>query len=92
MSISVVCFLLSSFDKADTLIIVPRTHIGRRGCRTQRPRRSRAGTDGLSIPSAPLRQLSSIGIHRPLFATVNPLPNLVPTWNMAPTMDAPSSV
>jgi hypothetical protein len=27
-----------------------------------------------------------------LFATVNPLPNLVPTWNMAPTMDAPSSV
>ena len=24
-----------------------------------------------------------------LFATVNPLPNLAPTWNMAPTMDAP---
>jgi putative SOS response-associated peptidase YedK len=24
-----------------------------------------------------------------LFATVNPLPNLEPTWNMAPTMDAP---
>jgi len=24
-----------------------------------------------------------------LFATVNPLPNLSPTWNMAPTMDAP---
>jgi putative SOS response-associated peptidase YedK len=24
-----------------------------------------------------------------LFATVNPLPNLGPTWNMAPTMDAP---
>jgi hypothetical protein len=23
-----------------------------------------------------------------LFATVNPLPNLAPTWNMAPTMDA----
>ena len=24
-----------------------------------------------------------------LFATVNPLPNLMPTWNMAPTNDAP---
>jgi putative SOS response-associated peptidase YedK len=24
-----------------------------------------------------------------LFATVNPLANLAPTWNMAPTMDAP---
>jgi hypothetical protein len=24
-----------------------------------------------------------------LFTTVNPLPNLAPTWNMAPTMDAP---
>ena len=24
-----------------------------------------------------------------LFAAVNPLPNLAPTWNMAPTMDAP---
>jgi putative SOS response-associated peptidase YedK len=24
-----------------------------------------------------------------LFATVNPRPNLAPTWNMAPTMDAP---
>ena len=24
-----------------------------------------------------------------LFATMNPLPNLAPTWNMAPTMDAP---
>jgi putative SOS response-associated peptidase YedK len=24
-----------------------------------------------------------------LFGTVNPLPNLQPTWNMAPTMDAP---
>ena len=24
-----------------------------------------------------------------LFATVNPLPNLAPTWNMAPTMGAP---
>jgi hypothetical protein len=24
-----------------------------------------------------------------LFATVDPLPNLAPTWNMAPTMDAP---
>ena len=24
-----------------------------------------------------------------LFATINPLPNLAPTWNMAPTMDAP---
>ena len=24
-----------------------------------------------------------------LFATVNPLPNLAPTWNMAPTMEAP---
>jgi putative SOS response-associated peptidase YedK len=24
-----------------------------------------------------------------LFASVNPLPNLAPTWNMAPTMDAP---
>jgi putative SOS response-associated peptidase YedK len=24
-----------------------------------------------------------------LFATVNPLPNLMPTWNMAPTKDAP---
>ena len=23
------------------------------------------------------------------FAAVNPLPNLAPTWNMAPTMDAP---
>jgi putative SOS response-associated peptidase YedK len=25
-----------------------------------------------------------------LFATVNPPPNLTPTWNMAPTMDAPT--
>ena len=25
-----------------------------------------------------------------LFATVNPLPNLETTWNMAPTMDAPT--
>ena len=24
-----------------------------------------------------------------LFATVNPLPNLAPTWNVAPTIDAP---
>src|SRR3954451_20696688 len=24
-----------------------------------------------------------------IFGTVNPLPNLAPTWNMAPTMDAP---
>ena len=24
-----------------------------------------------------------------IFGTVNPLPNLPPTWNMAPTMDAP---
>src|SRR3954451_22744842 len=24
-----------------------------------------------------------------MFGTVNPLPNLAPTWNMAPTMDAP---
>jgi putative SOS response-associated peptidase YedK len=24
-----------------------------------------------------------------MFGTVNPLPNLTPTWNMAPTMDAP---
>ena len=24
-----------------------------------------------------------------LFATVNPLPNLAPTWNMAATMDTP---
>jgi putative SOS response-associated peptidase YedK len=24
-----------------------------------------------------------------LFGTVNPLPNLEPTWNMAPTLDAP---
>ena len=24
-----------------------------------------------------------------LFATVNPLPNFAPTWNMAPTKDAP---
>ena len=24
-----------------------------------------------------------------MFATVNPLPNLAPTWNMAPTMGAP---
>jgi hypothetical protein len=25
-----------------------------------------------------------------LFATMNPPPNLNPTWNMAPTMDAPT--
>ena len=24
-----------------------------------------------------------------IFGTVNPLPNFAPTWNMAPTMDAP---
>jgi putative SOS response-associated peptidase YedK len=24
-----------------------------------------------------------------LFATANPLPSFAPTWNMAPTMDAP---
>ena len=24
-----------------------------------------------------------------IFGTINPLPNLAPTWNMAPTMDAP---
>jgi putative SOS response-associated peptidase YedK len=29
-------------------------------------------TDGLSIPSAPLRQLSSIGIHRPVFRDREP--------------------
>jgi len=24
-----------------------------------------------------------------IFGTVNPMPNLEPTWNLAPTMDAP---
>ena len=53
--------------------------------------------DGLSIESAPhlttmcgryASFLPAEFIAR-LFATVNPLPNLAPTWNMAPTMDAP---
>jgi putative SOS response-associated peptidase YedK len=37
----------------------------------------------------PLRQFLPAEFIARLFATVNPLPNLAPTWNMAPTMDAP---
>jgi putative SOS response-associated peptidase YedK len=53
--------------------------------------------DGLSIQRAPhitdmcgryASFLPAEFIAR-LFTTVNPLPNLAPTWNMAPTMDAP---
>ena len=36
-----------------------------------------------------LRQFPPSGGYRQIFDTVNPLPNLAPTWNMAPTMDAP---
>jgi hypothetical protein len=32
--------------------------------------------------------LPAVALAR-IFGTVNPLPNLAPTWNMAPTMDAP---
>jgi putative SOS response-associated peptidase YedK len=53
--------------------------------------------DGLSLESAPYLTtmcgryasfLPAEFIAR-LFATANPLPNLAPTWNMAPTMEAP---
>jgi putative SOS response-associated peptidase YedK len=53
--------------------------------------------DGLSLESTPhftamcgryASFLPAEFIAR-LFATLNPLPNLAPTWNMAPTMDAP---
>jgi putative SOS response-associated peptidase YedK len=37
----------------------------------------------------PLRQFPAAGSLARIFGTVNPLPNLEKTWNMAPTCDAP---
>ena len=65
--------------------------------RDNSPTGSRAGEGWTLIESAPhlttmcgryASFLPAEFIAR-LFATVNPLPNLAPTWNMAPTMDAP---
>src|SRR5579862_9012425 len=50
---------------------------------------SRSRSHHISPTCADTRQLSSSRIHRPVVHNGEPLPNLAPTWNMAPTMDAP---